>query len=75
MGNIMLCDFRLWKLNMKDSDKMNAFCGTPKYLAPEILCGQGYNKTIKWWTPGVLPYKMLSGLPPFYDGVCTCSFG
>lgn len=68
-GHIALCDFGLCKLNMKENDKTNTFCGTPEYLAPEILNGQGYNKTIDWWTLGVLLFEMLSGLPPFYDEV------
>jgi serine/threonine protein kinase len=42
-GHIALCDFGLCKLNMKDSDMTNTFCGTPEYLAPEILNGQGYS--------------------------------
>ena len=41
-GHIALCDFGLCKLNMKDNDKTNTFCGTPEYLAPEILSGDGY---------------------------------
>lgn len=71
-GHIALCDFGLCKLNMEKKDKTNTFCGTPEYLAPELLLNQGYTRSVDWWTLGTLLYEMLTGLPPFYhDDVPT----
>lgn len=65
-GHIALCDFGLCKLDMKDQDRTNTFCGTPEYLAPELLNGNGYTKSVDWWTLGVLLFEMVTGLPPYY---------
>ena len=66
-GHIALCDFGLCKVNMRLDQKTNTFCGTPEYLAPELLLGKGYTRAVDFWTLGILLYEMLTSLPPFYD--------
>jgi serum/glucocorticoid-regulated kinase 2 len=65
-GHIRITDFGLSKENVFDDD-VKSFCGTPEYLAPEVLKRQKYGKAVDWWSLGTLLYEMISGLPPYYD--------
>ena len=49
-GHIKLTDFGLSKLDMKEGENTHSMCGTPEYLAPEILLGKGHDKAVDWWS-------------------------
>jgi len=63
-GYIKVTDFGFAKVVPK---KTYTLCGTPDYLAPEIVTGQGHGKGVDWWCLGVLAYELLSSFPPFFD--------
>ena len=67
-GHIKLADFGMCKEDMGQADMTNTFCGTPDYIAPEILLtqtGKQYGMSVDWWSYGVLVYEMLMGISPF----------
>ena len=68
IGHIKLTDFGLSKImNNIEKDKTYTVCGTPVYVAPEVLTGQGYNKLVDWWSLGVLLYEFLAGYSPYRE--------
>uniref|UniRef100_A0A8C7F670 Serine/threonine-protein kinase Sgk1 n=1 Tax=Oncorhynchus kisutch TaxID=8019 RepID=A0A8C7F670_ONCKI len=66
-GHIVLTDFGLCKEGISQAETTSTFCGTPEYLAPEVLRKQPYDNTVDWWCLGSVLYEMLFGLPPFYS--------
>ncbi|XP_032512267.1 cAMP-dependent protein kinase catalytic subunit alpha-like [Danaus plexippus] len=80
-GYLKLCDFGFCKIIKK---KTWTLCGTPEYLAPEVIMSRGYTFSVDWWALGVLIFEMGAGYPPFYasdpsklyekilDGVYKC---
>ena len=65
-GHIKLSDFGLSKILSDNDEKAFTLCGTPQYLAPEIMKEEGYNKNVDWWSLGCFFYEMITGFLPFY---------
>nr|CDS21603.1 serine:threonine protein kinase N2 [Echinococcus granulosus] len=64
-GFVKLADFGLCKEGMGPDDTTSTFCGTPEFLAPEVLLEPSYTRAVDWWGLGVLIYEMLVGECPF----------
>uniref|UniRef100_A0A8C1WUA1 protein kinase C n=1 Tax=Cyprinus carpio TaxID=7962 RepID=A0A8C1WUA1_CYPCA len=64
-GYVKIADFGLCKEGMGHDDRTSTFCGTPEFLAPEVLTDTSYTRAVDWWGLGVLIYEMLVGESPF----------
>lgn len=66
-GHVKLGDFGLAKDNIWDAvSGAKSICGTPEYMAPEVLNKIGHGQSVDWWGLGMILYEMLTGLPPWY---------
>lgn len=66
-GHIKIADFGLCKEDITYGRTTKTFCGTPEYLAPEVLEDNDYGRAVDWWGVGVVMYEMICGRLPFYN--------
>ena len=66
-GHALLTDFGLSKEGVQSNSQARSFCGSPAYLAPEMLKRSGHGKSVDWYLMGVLLYEMLVGITPYYS--------
>lgn len=65
-GYLKLIDYGLAK-TVTEGQLATSYCGTPEYIAPEMVDGSGHDFSVDWWAVGVLIYEMLIGVTPFFN--------
>ncbi|CAO1632721.1 unnamed protein product [Parajaminaea phylloscopi] len=73
-GYIKVTDFGFAK-ELPEDERTFTLCGTPEFLAPEVVRGVGHGKAADWWALGILMYEMLCGYPPFWDETPLGTYG
>jgi len=66
-GHLRLTDFGLCKTGMEVDELTDSFCGSPEYMAPEVVKRSGHNYGVDFYTLGALLHELVCGLPPFYS--------
>lgn len=66
-GHIKVADFGLCKEDITYGGTTNTFCGTPEYIAPEVIEDNDYGRQVDWWALGVVMYEMVFGRLPFFN--------
>jgi len=64
-GHIKLCDFGIAKI-LDGNYITHSFCGSPEYMAPEMVSGEGHSFTLDYYQLGAVLYTLITGEPPFY---------
>lgn len=72
-GHVKLVDYGLCKIDMWYGSTTATFCGTPEFMAPEILLEQRYGRAVDWWAFGILVYEMILGQVRMRTNVIMCA--
>lgn len=66
-GSLKIADFGLSKIGLKQAELAYTYCGSPEYMAPEMLNKSGHSYTVDYYCLGALLYELVTGNPPFYS--------